>query len=470
MAVADVAADGIDTTPVVKALQSYPKLNRKRFHVPGHSGREIFSVPGLSPETYCHDLTELEGMDVLSEPSGCIAEAQRLTAERFGVRDSFFLVNGSSVGLQAAMLSVLKPGDRVLLPRNVHRSVLSGLILSGAEPVWFLPERLPAWGLWGAVQPEEVVRRLSQNPSIQALVLTSPTYEGLGSDIGKISEVCRQYNCHLIVDEAHGSLWPFSDDLPPSACHLDCDAVIHSLHKSAGSLTQSAVAHLPKKSRIAADVFQQALNTLQTTSPSYLLLASLDAASAFLGSPEGQRHISLMLAQVLSFREQIKTGVSHFRLFEPAVPAFWDPTALYLTSRYESGEDWGIRLEQAYGVSFEAINLFGVLYKVGLGLGESDYQALWAALQVEERTYTQKSRQPLVLPADSLFFLPETILSPREAFFSPGIRIPAAQAVDRVAKGTIVQCPPGIPILMPGERIQSRHLPGLPETVLVVAH
>lgn len=465
---AAVAADAIVTTPLARAVRHYPKLNRNRFHVPGHSGREIFSVPGLTPEAHRHDLTELEGMDVLSEPSGCIAEAQRLTAERFGVRDSFFLVNGSTAGLQAAMLSILKPGDRVLLPRNVHRSVISGLILTGAEPIWFLPEWLPDWGLWGSVSPETVETHLMRDPHIRALVLTSPTYEGLGSDIRRISEICRQHDCLLIVDEAHGSLWPFSNRLPASACRFDCDAVVHSLHKSAGSLTQSAVAHLPETSRIDPGVFQQALNTLQTTSPSYLLLASLDAASAFLGSDEGRQRIEAMLDQVIALRGEIQREVTGFRLFEPAGLSLWDPTQLYLVSRHESGEDWGVRVEEAHGVSFESVNLFGTLYKAGIGLEPQDYRALLDALKAEDAVYVRENPAPFEFPDYPVNMLPEMVLLPRDAFFAPGTRLPADDAVGRIARETVVHCPPGIPVLMPGERIRERHRSGLPETVLVV--
>ncbi len=469
---AAAAADGIVTTPLARALQNYPKLNRNRFHVPGHAGREIFSVPGLTPEAYRHDLTELDGMDVLSEPSGCIAEAQRLSAERFDVRHSFFLVNGASVGIQAAMLSVLKPGDRVLLPRNVHRSVISGLILTGAEPVWFLPEWLPEWGLWGAVKPDDVAARLAGDGNIRALVLASPTYEGLGSDIGRIADICRRYDCCLIVDEAHGSLWPFSSRLPESACGFDCDAVVHSLHKSAGSLTQSALAHLPQASRIDPGVFQQALNTLQTTSPSYLLLASLDAASAFLASGEGRRRVEAMLDRVLALRRQIRADLAAFRLFDPqeaACAPFWDPCGLYLVSRHEPGEDWGIRLEQESGVSFESVSLFGTLYKAGIGLESEDCRALLDALMAADAAYAREAPDPFVFPGQPLNLLPETAMLPREAFFAPGIRRRAEEAVGRIAKETVVHCPPGIPVLMPGERIQPRHTAWLPETVLTVA-
>ena len=267
--------------------------------MPGHSGQG-FLTPGfdLGEACFAYDLTEVEGLDVLSEPSGPIAEAQAQAAALYGVAQSFFLVQGSTVGLQAAVLACLKPGDKVLLPRNIHRAVVAGLILTGAEPVWFLPPWLPDWGLWGGISPEQFEAQLNLQSDIQAVILTSPTYEGLGSDSAAIAALCREHELFLIVDEAHGSLWPLSNRLPPSACHSGADAVIHSLHKNAGSLTQTGLAHLPHGSRIDAVAFQQALNTLQTTSPSYLLLGSIDAALGFLASDAGRAHSGISDMQI----------------------------------------------------------------------------------------------------------------------------------------------------------------------------
>jgi arginine/lysine/ornithine decarboxylase len=221
------------STPLLDALNDYDRLQRKRFHVPAHAGQDLTGTD-LFKDPFRFDLTEVEGLDVLSEPSECLLEAQEAAAKAFGVSRTFFLVNGASVGLQAALLSVLKPGEKVLVARNAHRSVLGGLILLDAQPAWFLPEQLQAWGLRGAVRLETLQNAYRNNPDAKAVVLTSPTYEGIGSDIESIAAWCRETGLFLIVDEAHGSLWPFSDQLPVSACTFPCDAVIHSLHKSGG--------------------------------------------------------------------------------------------------------------------------------------------------------------------------------------------------------------------------------------------
>ncbi len=463
--------------PLNEAIQTYLNLQRRRFHVPAHAGRPLLpdGMDSLRTDPYGWDLTEVEGLDVLSEPSGCLREAQQRVAAQYGVRESFFLVNGASVGLTAAMLSVAGPGDKVLLPRNVHRSVLSGLILSGAQPVWLLPEFLPEWGLWGSLSPDAVRQALVAHPDAKALFVTSPTYEGIGSDIPALAALCRAHGVLLVVDEAHGGLWPFAPPLPNSACRQEADAVVHSLHKSAGSLTQTALAHLPQGSRLEAHRFQQALNTLQTTSPSYLLMANLEATCAWLGSPDFAAHWEAHWQRIQDFRDQLRSSLSGFRLFEPVDPAMaarWDAGRIYLAHPAESGEAWGPRLEAEGRIAYESASPYGVLYVANLGLQAEDYAAFLAVFEAEDARLRGRDNAhwlALQTMARDGVCLPEMAMSPREAFFAPGLPVPASQAVGRVSRETVVHCPPGIPVLMPGERIRAKQLAALPETVWVVA-
>jgi arginine decarboxylase len=466
--------------PLTQALIDYQNQQRRRYHVPAHAGLSLLPPAwDLVRDPYRYDLSELEGLDVLSEPFESILEAQTRIAELFGVAHSYLLINGASVGLTAAMLSVLKPGETVLLPRNVHRSVLSGLILAGARPVWFLPERLPEWGLWGAVSPTEVEAQLAAHPEAKALFITSPTYEGIGSDVTALAELCRSRGICLIVDEAHGGLWPFSEQLPTSAVHLGADIVIHSMHKSGCSLTQSALAHLPKGSKIDPAVLQQALNTLQTTSPSYLLMSSLEATCHALASPAGRERLHAHLERTHRLRENFKANLTAFQLFEPLAPQtrYWDPCKLYLTLPQESGEDWGARLEEEQQLSYESASPYGVLYLSNLGLLDEDLDVLQARLLAEdarlskaatEKTSSGKSIQAELEAQNPSILVPEMALLPRDAFFAPGEHVPTTQAVGRIAKETVVHCPPGIPVLFPGERITPAHLPFLPEAGLLV--
>lgn len=456
-------------SPLVEALKTYDRHDRRRFHVPAHAGQNLYGPAfELLADPFRFDLTELDGLDVLSEPSGAIAEAQARIARLFGVSRSFMLVNGASVGLMAAMLSVTQPGDSVLVPRNAHRSVLSGLILAGVKPVWFLPERLPEWGLWGAVTVRQIAQQLDTHPEAKALFVTSPTYEGIGSDIAEIARLCKNRGVALVVDEAHGSLWPLSDELPVSACQSGADIVIHSLHKSGGSLTQSALAHLPEGSAVAAEQFQQALNTLQTTSPSYLLLASLDAACDFLGSNPGRRRIDWLLQEVDAIRGCFQGGLKAIQCFQPEREAarLWDPCKFYLKHPVETGEDWGGRLEAEQHIAYESASPDGVLYLANLGLDASDLAYFQQLILNEDQQLQQAQSSPRQAKSEESppILTPEMVLSPRDAFFAKGEQVAIEQAVGRIAKETVVHCPPGIPILMPGERVQPEHVPLLPES------
>ncbi|WP_303675089.1 aminotransferase class I/II-fold pyridoxal phosphate-dependent enzyme [Vampirovibrio chlorellavorus] len=463
-------------SPLVDALKTYDRQNRRRFHVPAHAGQCLYEDSTIWNQPFRYDLTELDGLDVLSEPDGAISEAQQRMASLFGVAHSFMLINGASVGLMAAMLCVAQPGAKVLIPRNAHRAVLSGLIVSGAEPVWFLPSHLPQWDLWGSVTVEQVQTQLVLHSDATALFLTSPTYEGLGSDIPAIARLCKVHGVALVVDEAHGSLWPLSEQLPVSACHSGADVVIHSLHKSGGSLTQSALAHLTKDSCVDPTLFQQALNTLQSTSPSYLLMASLDAACDFLGSTAGQTRIEWLLSQVQLLRRTLQTSLSQIKLYQPQGTAaqFWDPCKFYLSHPLQTGEDWGARVEETHQLAYESAKPGGVLYLANLGLTEADFAAFQAILMAEDEALCAAERPPAPLWEEAIdsaeVCLPQMALFPREAFFRKGHKVPITAALHRIAKETVVHCPPGIPVLMPGERIQKAHLPLLPEAgVWVVA-
>lgn len=470
------------TGPINQAITHYQTLERIRFHVPGHSGVYPFNLTKQSPSAsiaepfYKADLTELEGMDVLSEPAGCIAESQALIATLYDVKASFYLLNGATIGLQAAMLSCFKPGDAVLLPRNVHRSVVAGLILVGLQPVWFLPKCYPDFGLWGAVTPKHLEQTFNQQfESIQnkiaGVILTSPTYEGIGSDINAISQFCKSKNLKLIIDEAHGSLWPLSNLLPNSACQAKADVVIQSTHKGVGSVTQTAIAHLPKQSTIVPEVFQQALNTLHTTSPSYPLLANLEASILFGFSEEGQKKLKNNVEQSKQLREAIESELTQFKIFKLNSES-WDTSQLFIQNQYFSAEEWAVIVEEDYGVSFESMQPYGALYKVGLGLSKNNFDRLFSALQRwEHKNPTKEIQSAYTFPEINGHYLPlnpNVAMSPRDAFFAAGEIINKTKAIGRIAKETIVHCPPGIPVLYPGEVIDKLVFDYLPEQIMVI--
>ena len=479
--------------PLAQALESYQGLGRFRFHVPGHSGNPLvesltgWQIPGLYQETYCYDQTEVEGLDVLSEPEGCLLESQALVADRYGVEHTFYSVNGASALLIAGMLSVLKPGDKVLLPRNVHRAVISGLILTGAEPIWMVPPWNPVWGIWGGISGDSISTNLEQHPDIKALVVTSPTYEGIGSDIAGLSKRCKQHQIKFIVDEAHGSLWPFCEALPDSAMAQGADLVVQSLHKSAGSLTQTALGHLPKGSGVDAVLFQEALNTVQTTSPSYLLMASLESAALMLTMAGPKERLGVFLRQVQQFRERFSDTINGFELFQPKASANlgyghswgilnnWDPTRLLIRHPYWRGIDWAVQLEAEKGLAYESMSPYHSLYIAQWGLEAHDFEGFLSVFEHAQTLSLSASSLSQEISGDlnseyPPLPLPKIALTPREAFFAPSQKILKQQAVGRIAKNTVVHCPPGIPVLLPGEVVQEDHLQYLSESIVVVRH
>lgn len=459
--------------PLFEAVTAYLKLQRRRFHVPGHAGVAFLGAAnGLEPFGFTQallqaDLTELDGLDVLGWPEGCLLESQALCAQAFGVKASFYCTQGSTTALQAAMLATFQPGDEVLLPRNAHRAVVSAVVLAGLQPVWLLPPWLEDWGLWGGLSEPLVAAALAKNPAVKGLILTHPTYEGLSSEIEAIAKLCFSHNKRLIVDEAHGALWGFSNQLPSSATQAGqafsgVDAVIQSAHKTVGSLTQTAWLHLPKGSSLLKERVQDCLNLLHTTSPSYPLLLSLEAAWVYLSSDAGKANLQSTLGLCNQFR-QVAKGLNAFHLLEmPNQQA--DLSRFYLRHAAQAGEDWAAELEQTYALSYESATPYGALYLGQLGLTWADYEALLQGLQALESSVFHPLK-PLPQPE---FALPEQAMLPREAFFAPGQTVAQAQAVGRIAKQTVVRCPPGIPVLLPGEMIGAHHLPHCPPYLSVV--
>jgi arginine decarboxylase len=478
-----LSLEATPATPLIDAMTHYLSLKRHRFHVPAHTGRAFWTgelatkaqMLGLDDTLLRFDLTELEGLDVLSLPEGCLAESQALTAQRCGVKHSFYLVNGATVGIQASFMACFQPDDVVLMPRNVHRAVSASLILTGVRPAWFTPTWESEWGIWGAVTLEQLEHVWQQHPLAKGLILSSPTYEGIASPLSAIAQWCHSKGIHLIVDEAHGALFGHALGTPPSACEVEgISAVIQSFHKTAGSLTQSAVLHLPKQSRLSVLRVQEALNHLQSTSPSYLLLASLELASAWLASEMGAAQRQGLWRNVKALRQRLH-GLTAFQLLESpqGEGASLDALRLYLRHAYLGGEDWANELEAKEGISYELSNPYGALFLCQAGHQPSDFVAFMQGIQALAKRYPRHLSAHFSgnLSTESVLFasIPNPTLpaiemgeTPRRTFFKPFERLPVSEAlIGRMSYETIVTCPPGVPILYTGERIQAEHLPFL---------
>ena len=231
--------------PIVEALKNAYENPTYQFHIPGHTKgngslpefKKLIGAKALSIDT----TDEFDGLGTLHPATGPIKEAQELAAKAFGAKKTFFLLNGSTAGNLALAMGLTKKGQKIVTNRNCHRSILTGMIISGAEPLWLIPKKFDEWGIWGNVTPESVEEMLAKNPDASMVWITNPTYEGVVSDIKSISEICKRYNVPLIVDEAHACLWNFNNHLPTTALKLGADAVVHSLHKTGGSMSQSSM-------------------------------------------------------------------------------------------------------------------------------------------------------------------------------------------------------------------------------------
>lgn len=442
-------------TPLLDQIISYCHNPKTPFHMPAHNGGrgvmpKLTTFFGLN--VFKADLTELDELDNLNNPEGVIKETQEKISTIFDSKASYLLINGSTGGLMTLVSSLTKEGEKVLINRNCHRSIMNGLIASGAEPVWLMPEWLPDWELFGAILPETLDEQLENNPDIKAVFITSPSYEGIVSDTKALAAICKKHRAKLIVDEAHGGHWHFNNKFPDSALQCGADAVVQSFHKSCGSLSQSSILHISKTSDIDLNNIEENLKLFQSTSPSYLLMASLDAASSYLASPEGNKVLESTYKYALELREQLKK-IPKIKVLENTKDFNIDPTRLFLSIEGLSGLMLGDIIEENYHIAIESFNNRGNLFFLNIGNSKDDFDKLYDALK-EVASGNYESAMSL-LPEPNR---PVMNLSPRKAFYSESIKLKIKEAMGKTVKYPYVKCPPGVCMLIPGEQITDYHL------------
>ena len=294
-------------TPLLTALKNCANQPDVPFYTPGHKRGQGISpllTEFLGTQLFKADLPELPELDNLFNPESVIAEAQYLASEAFGAEKTWFLVNGSTSGIIATILAICGTGDKILVPRNAHQSVISGLILSGAIAIFLQPEYNPSWDLSYSITPETVAKSLQQHPDAKAVLIVYPTYQGVCGNITEIAKITHQYNIPLIVDEAHGAHFNFHPDLPTPALKAGADLTVQSTHKILGSMTQSSMLHV-QGNRINKERLSQTLQFVESTSPNYILLASLDAARQQMAT-QGYN----LMNQTISLAQIARTEIS----------------------------------------------------------------------------------------------------------------------------------------------------------------
>ena len=450
-------------TPLFSGLVQHSKKNPIQFHIPGHKKGK-----GIAPEfrefigdnALSIDLINIGPLDDLHQPKGIIKEAQDLAAEAFGADHTFFSVQGTSGAIMAMIMSVCGPGDKIIVPRNVHKSVMSAIVFSGAIPIFIHPEIDEHLGISHGITTDSLIRALEEYPDAKAVLVINPTYFGISADLKTIVEIAHSYDIPVLVDEAHGVHIHFHDDLPLSAMQAGADMAATSVHKLGGSMTQSSILNV-KGNRVSYKRVQSVLSMLTTTSTSYLLLASLDVARKELAiSGRELLHRTIQLAN--SIRKRINE-LDHIycvgdEILEKDAAFDYDPTKLIISVKDLglSGFDVEMWLRENYNIEVEMSDLYNILCLITPGDSEEEANILVSALAAlckERALLAAKINTQVLLPE-----IPILAVSPRDAFYSETELVPFDDSEGRIIAEFIMVYPPGIPIFIPGEIISEENL------------
>ncbi|MFU1796538.1 aminotransferase class I/II-fold pyridoxal phosphate-dependent enzyme [Paenibacillus azoreducens] len=446
-------------TPLFTALMQHAESDPVQFHIPGHkkgAGADPQFRSFIGNNALSIDLINIVPLDDLHQPSGVIQEAEQLAADAFAADYTLFSVQGTTGAIMTMIMSVCSPGDRIILPRNAHKSIMSAVIFAGAVPVWVNPEKDDQLGIDHGVTLSSVRQALKNNPSAKAVLLINPTYYGTSVNLLDMVEMIHSYGIPVLVDEAHGTLLHFHDDLPMSAMQAGADMAATSVHKLGGSMTQSSVLNV-QGDLVDIRRVRTFMSMLTTTSTSYLLLASLDTARRQLAL-HGKALAEQTIRLAADTRRQIN-GISGMYCFgeeicgESGVFAY-DPTKLciHLGGLDISGfaaEQW---LRQHHKIEVELSDLKNILCLVTLGDTERETGLLLKALRHLSETFKSRenksSQEPAAVPDFSSFSL-----TPREAFYASAESVELRESCGRVISEFVYVYPPGIPILVPGQLI-----------------
>ena len=454
-------------TPLADRLRTSAQSKNIPFHTPGHhKGQGIDSELKVwwGEAIFQADLPELPELDNLFAPNGVIAESETLAARAWGSDRTFFLTNGSTAGVIASILAVCNPGDSVLVPRNVHRSVISGLILSGANPVFMMPEYDERLGIAHGITVNTIANHLIHNPKIKAVLIVNPTYYGVCSDVVRIANLVHQHNLPLIVDEAHGAHFQFHPALPTASLTAGADIVIQSTHKTLSALTQASMLQM-KGDRICTDRLAKSLQLVQSTSPSYLLLASLDVARMQM-TTQGEILLGNAIDRVQRVRSQINKIPNITILEFTNSPGFHELDPLRLTVLISGMDGFTADeiLHKELGITCELPGFQSLTFIFTHGTTNADCDRLLTGLQqLSDRILESRNTY---CNYELFTEIPTIVLSPRDAFFAKSKLVKVNDAIGLISADLICPYPPGIPIIMPGERITANAIVYLQQIVI----
>ncbi len=444
-------------TPFYSKLEAYAKSNIIKHDVPGHKlgqiSNDMTDYAGINILKL--DANAPRGLDNLNRPRGVIMEANALMADAFGAEKAYFLTGGTTMGILSMIMSTCRAKEKIILPRNVHKSAINALILSGAVPIFVKPYLDPKLGIANHMPLDSVKEAIDENPDAKVVFVINPTYYGVTSELEEIVKYAHKFDMKVMVDEAHGSHFPFCDKSPISSMKAGADMASCSLHKTVGSLTQSSIL-ITQGERVDHIRLKSTINMIQSTSPSSLLLASLDVARKYIYF-NGQEKISevIRLAQItrtqineipgmktMSKEDFIKQGATNY-----------DETKILVKV-----SDLGItgftvyqELFDLHGVQVELAETHLILAVLSLATTKNDLDGLVEGLKKISDTYYEQNLD--VIKPKMVYRYPDAYTRPREAYHAPKKYVLVEDSIDEIAAESVMIYPPGIPIVIPGEII-----------------
>ena len=442
------------SAPIQEALERMKRARLVPFDVPGHKrGRGNPELAAfLGSACLDVDVNSMKMLDNLCHPVSVIRDAERLAAEAFRAAHAFFMVSGTTGSVQAMVLSAVGRGDKIIMPRNVHRSAINALILCGAIPIYVNPGIDDVLGIALGMRVEDVAAALARHPDAKAVFVNNPTYYGICSDLRTITELAHAHGMKVLVDEAHGTHLYFSDRLPVAAMDAGADMAAISMHKSGGSLTQSSL--LLCSDSMPLGYVHQIINITQTTSASYLLLASLDISRRNLAL-RGREVIDKIIDLVAYARDEINAIGDYYaygrELIDGAAVFDFDTTKLSIFTRPTglAGIEVYDILRDDYDIQTEFGDIANLLAYVSVGDRPKDIERLVAALAEIRRNYRKDPSKTLKME----YIDPVVVCGPQDAFYAEKESLPIAKSCGRICSEFVMCYPPGIPILAPGEQI-----------------
>ena len=441
--------------PIFEALERYKSMRIVPFDVPGHirgkGNPELTKFLGEKCLTV--DVNSMKPLDNLCHPVSVIKEAEELAARAFGAQHAFFMVNGTTSAVQSMIMSVCKRGDKIIMPRNVHRSAINALIISGAVPVYVNPSINKQLGIPLGMSVADVKKAIEQNPDAKAVLVNNPTYYGICSDLRTITKLAHQHGMKVLVDEAHGTHFYFGENLPVSAMAAGADMAAVSMHKTGGSLTQSSFL-LSNHPDLHQGYIRQIINLTQTTSGSYLLLSSLDLSRRNLAL-----HGKEIFARVKELAQYAREEINKLGGFYAFSSELIDGDAIFdfdTTKLSVHTRDIGLAgievydlLRDEYDIQIEFGDIGNILAIISVGDNMFVMERLISAMAEIKRIY-QKDKAGMY---DHEYINPEVVMTPQEAFYAAKRAMPIEQSAGQICSEFVMCYPPGIPILAPGERI-----------------